>query len=46
MRRVRERRERRVAARLFMVRTGWLEVEECETHKQQTDFIVVRLVTC
>ena len=43
MRRV---RERRLTARLFMVRTGWLEVEECQTHKQQTDFIVVRLVTC
>ena len=43
MRRV---RERRLTTRLFMVTTVWLEVEECETHKQQTDFIVVRLVTC
>ena len=46
MRRVRERRERRPTARLFMVRTVGLEVEECETQKQQTDFILVRLVTC
>ena len=43
MRRV---RESRLTTRVFMVRTVWLEVEECQTHKHQTDFIVVRLVTC